>query len=104
MAGPSDSPARRPLGVGKRLLFLGLTTALLLLLAEGAASWIVVGQLAWQRLSPIAERVHTQYDAELGWVNSPNVTVPDMYGPGIGFHTNAQGFRNDADVSPTEAP
>ena len=28
----------------------------------------------------VAERTHTRYDAELGWVNVPGATVDDLYG------------------------
>jgi hypothetical protein len=47
----------------------------------------------------LAERRHTQYDALLGWVNTPNTDVPDMYGPGVRLHINRQGFRSDRDFA-----
>ncbi len=43
----------------------------------------------------VAESVHTRYDAELGWVNVPGASIPDLYGPGLDLRINAQGFRND---------
>ncbi len=46
-----------------------------------------------------AERVHTQYDTDLGWINIPNAAIPDMYGPGLSFHTNSRGFRNTRDFT-----
>jgi hypothetical protein len=52
---------------------------------------------------PIAERVHTQYDEQLGWVNIPNKFVKDMYGPGIYLRTNSQGFRSGRDF-PVSVP
>jgi hypothetical protein len=66
-----------------------------LLAVEGLASSIVVGRLAVQRSHLIAERTHVRYDAELGWVNIPDLLVPDMYGRGVFLRTNVQGFRND---------
>ena len=45
----------------------------------------------------IAERRHTKYDPDLGWVNGPNIHIPNMYGPGVYLKTNSQGFRNNYD-------
>ena len=66
-----------------------------LLAVEGLASSIVVGRLAVQRSRLLAERTHVRYDSELGWVNIPDLLVPDMYGRGVFLRTNVQGFRND---------
>ena len=68
----------------------------LLIIAEGVASYILLIRGITITV-PIAERRHTQYDPELGWVNIPNVYIADLYGPGIYLKTNAQGFRNDYD-------
>ena len=54
----------------------------------------------WSATNIVAERRHTQYDPDLGWVNEPNIDIPDMYGPGIYLRTNSQGFRNNHDISP----
>ncbi|WHZ24065.1 MAG: hypothetical protein OJF47_003177 [Nitrospira sp.] len=43
----------------------------------------------------LAERTHTQYDPDLGWVNIPNLYVTNLYGPNTYLKTNEQGFRND---------
>jgi hypothetical protein len=48
---------------------------------------------------PVAERQHTRYDPELGWVNKPSVHVEDLYGPGRSLTTNAQGFRGTRDYA-----
>ena len=48
----------------------------------------------------IAERVHTEYDPLLGWINKPNSYVEDMYGPGKYLRTNAQRFRGDREYDP----
>ena len=66
----------------------------LLIIAEGVASYILLIRDI-TTTAPIAERRHTQYDPELGWINIPNIDIADMYGPGIYLKTNAQGFRND---------
>lgn len=70
--------------------------ALLLLLIEGAASYLLFAREAMTTV-PLAEREHTKYDPVLGWSNIPGVNIPDMYGPGIHLQTNSQGFRNDYD-------
>jgi len=78
------------------LVFNFLIVAIILLFLEGSASFILFFQTA-ALTSPVAERSHTQYDEQLGWVNRPNVYIEDMYGPGLYLKTNAQGFRNDED-------
>jgi hypothetical protein len=75
-----------------------------LCVVEGAASLARCGAiLAERRQRPLAERAHTEYDAELGWVNRPNVALPNLYGPGASLHTNAQRFRGTRDVEPRAA-
>lgn len=82
------------------LVFNLIAVAVIFLLIEGLASFILFFQSV-ASTPPVAERTHTQYDAELGWVNQPNVDIQNMYGPGLHLTTNAQGFRNDEDFSPT---
>ena len=80
-----------------------VTIFLILALCEGLSSLV----LLWRSLtnSPVvAERAHTQYDAELGWVNLPQLFIEDMYGPGLHLQTNARGFRNDQEFSVTIPP
>lgn len=60
--------------------------------------------LAFRSSPPLAERSHTRYDPELGWVNRKSVALPDFYGPGAHLHVNAQGFRGRRDVAPEPAP
>ena len=38
---------------------------------------------------------------ELGWINRPNLSLPDFYGAGASLHTNAQRFRGRRDVART---
>ncbi len=67
----------------------------MLIVIEGIAGylWALYKGMPQQ----VAERRHTKYDAELGWVNEPNIEIPDMYGPRIGLRINGQGFRSDHD-------
>ena len=66
-------------------------------LLEGLASTaLVVRELLSTK--PIAERSHTTYDADLGWINLPDLFIPDMYGPGRYLRTNAQRLRGNAAV------
>jgi hypothetical protein len=85
--------------VGK-LLFIACVNLLLiaagLIFAEGLASVLYVSK---DFRAPLAERLHTRYDALLGWVNEPSLYRPNMYGKGIWFRTNQQGFRNDRDFA-----
>lgn len=72
-------------------------TALLALL-EGGASLLFVGKEILDTPG-VPEQHHVAHDETLGWVNRPNVRLPNMYGPGVGLHTNAQGFRNGRDFT-----
>ena len=87
------SKVKLGLKLGLVYLFVPL---LALVLFEGIASTILfVKQLV--NTKPVAERLHTRYDSELGWVNIPNTHLDDLYAPGLYVHINAQGFRNDED-------
>lgn len=48
-------------------------------------------------------RLHTRYDPLLGWASVPGLSLPDLYGPGIGFHTNSRGFRGEREVADSPA-
>ncbi len=41
---------------------------------------------------------------QIGIVPRPHAYEPDLYGPGVYLRTNAQGFRNRQDFSPSVAP
>jgi len=89
-----DNPRRTSYS---RLIIGNLLVLLLIfVLFEGAASFLLVSHNI-VKTRPIAERLHTEYDPELGWVNKPNVDLPDMYGPGIFVRINNQRFRADHD-------
>lgn len=90
--------------IGSAALF-ALVCVLLLLVIEGGAS--VAFSLRTLLLQPTAqmrqERMHLDYDAELGWVHKRDLYVEDLYGPGVYLRTNSQGFRASTDYS-TEVP
>jgi hypothetical protein len=71
---------------------------LVLFIIEGVASYALFVRDVMTTTS-LAERRRTKYDAELGWVNEPNVYIRDMYGPQVYLRTNAQRFRNNHDIS-----
>ena len=66
---------------------------------EGVSAYLVVGN-NFLATEPLSERAHTEYDANLGWINLPNVQQENMYGPGVYLSTNSQPFRNAHDFSP----
>jgi len=71
-----------------------LATAVVFLLLEGLASTgFFIHRLATRSQPPLAERNHTEYDPEIGWISKPGVTLKNLYGPGLHLHTNSQGFR-----------
>ena len=86
----------------KKIVGIGITNilvvVLLLLLIEGMASYLFTAGEVVKR-SPIPERVHTEYDETLGWINLRDVYIPDMYGKGVYLRTNAQRFRNEKEFS-----
>ncbi len=83
-------------------LFNFIVVAVVFLLCEGLASTIFFVQ-QFRRVKPVAERLHTRYDAELGWVNIPNTELKDFYAPGLNVKINSQGFRGHEDY-PIEVP
>ena len=97
---PRRNRLRRPLVF---IIFNIAVVLLLLLLAEGAASVYYVFRAAFATPA-VAESLYTEYDADLGWVNSPRVYLPNMYGPGKFLRTNSQRFRNDADFTKIVPP
>jgi hypothetical protein len=72
----------------------------LLMIIEGLASYTLLVRDIMKTPS-LAEQRHTKYDPDLGWVNKPNLFIPDMYGPGVYLRINAQGFRNSHDITTT---
>ena len=68
---------------------------LLLFLIEGMVSYITIGHAFFTQ--KIAERQHTEYDEELGWINLPNMYIADMYSREDYLTTNSQRYRNSGD-------
>ena len=97
------TPAKRLLKVFGKLTLSLFVTLLLLILAEGAASFIWLARDLDESGVTLAEHKHTRFDPLLGWINEPNASIPDMYGPGLALHINSQGFRGTRDYS-TEVP
>lgn len=73
---------------------------LLLVALEGLASYVIL-LYDIATTVPLAERKHTQYDADLGWVNLPDVRIADLYGPKKYLAINSQGFRNERNFDRT---
>jgi len=84
----------------KSAFIMMLVTFIMFIFLEGLCSFLrVVKNLN----SVVSERKHTQYDDEIGWVSVPNMELKDFYGKGKYLKTNAQGFRNNENVSKTVA-
>lgn len=75
------------------LLALGAGIAAFVVI-EGTASLALLGfDLAFNRNPGPASQRHATYDTLLGWVNTPSLVIPDMYGPGESLSINARSFR-----------
>ncbi len=101
-----DADQPRPSRLGRALIFVIfniVAVLVLVLLAEGAASIYYAFRAAFATPA-VAESLYTEYDPDLGWVNLPNVYLPNMYGPGKLLRTNSQRFRNDHDFTKTVPP
>jgi hypothetical protein len=75
-----------------RLLFALVIAGVLLLACEGAAH-LLLGLRDASRARGMREEAHCRYDAELGWANIPDLERPDLFGKGVSFTTNHEGFR-----------
>jgi hypothetical protein len=88
-----------------RVLGFLARTLLLFVLVEGLASIVVfAGRFALLARAPLAERRHTVYDAELGWVARAGMREPDLYAPGVGLATNSLGMRGARELAPAPPP
>lgn len=79
---------------GLAVLIAVVGSIVLFVFVEGVASTLVVAGEILADAPELAERRHTRYDPELGWVNVPGTAIADMYGPGGELVVNDQGFRN----------
>lgn len=80
------------------LLLIGL----LFVVFEGGASLYFAYRDAQKEIEKeplLAERLHTEYDPLLGWINKPNVSIDHMYSPNVFLKTNSQRFRNQNDFT-----
>ncbi|CAN5156786.1 hypothetical protein BH09GEM1_BH09GEM1_41470 [soil metagenome] len=89
------SELRKRLTVVAAIAFLSVATLVFL---EGSASFLVFARTLYH--DRVAEEGHTERDSLLGWINKPNVSRPNHYATGIGFHTNLQRFRHIGDLAP----
>jgi hypothetical protein len=102
----TTTPALRPsFAISGRLLrgasSVVLRLLLVLVVIEGTASWIGFGiALPDGGRPPERERLHMQYDPELGWAHVPDTHLEDFYGPGRHLTINAQGFRGKRSYTP----
>ncbi|NQX88041.1 MAG: SGNH/GDSL hydrolase family protein [Halioglobus sp.] len=78
------------------LINLGIITGLLFLL-EGAIRYFRIGHEFFTQ--KVAERQHTEYDEELGWINLPGITIPDMYSREDPLTINSQRYRSTQEFS-----
>src|SRR5271166_2773158 len=95
-------PARPTRRTAALVVYNIAATLVLLLVLEGIASVYYVFREAFVS-PPVAESLYTEYDRDLGWVNLPNVYLPNMYGRGKYLKTNSQRFRNNEDF-PQQVP
>ena len=85
----------------RRALFAAVAFTLFLLLLEGLSSAVVASLEIYRTIYGVPlEHRHVRHDSEVGWVNLPNVRIPDLYGAGRGFTTNSEGFRAKREYSP----
>lgn len=100
----SETPRIRLLRRTKRLAFSLVAVVLGLAMIEGLCSLgLLFTDFFVSSDSPLTERSHTTYDAELGWVSQPSTSIADLYGPGRSITTNSQGFRGHREY-PKEVP
>jgi hypothetical protein len=94
----SDTAALVTMNLQKtvKIIVINIVVVLLLLfLIEGMVSYFTIGHAFFTQ--KIAERQHTEYDQELGWINLPNVYIEDMYSREDYLTTNSQRYRNARD-------
>jgi len=81
-----------------KIVLINIAVILLVLfLIEGMVSYFTIGHAFFTQR--IAERQHTEYDPELGWINRPNMYIEDMYSREDPLTTNSQRYRNVRDFS-----
>jgi hypothetical protein len=89
------SAFRKTLAVGLANIVIA---AVLFAVLEGSASILFVAHEIL-RTPGVPEHGHAEHDALLGWVNRPDVHLPDFYGPGLEVRINSQRFRSSLDFT-----
>lgn len=80
------------------ILVILTITLFLFFLAEGFSSIVILFHDFTEHQTE-SERLHTEYDSLLGWINKPNIFIQNIYGPGKDLRTNSQRFRNNRDFT-----
>jgi hypothetical protein len=105
--GPTEAKPGRGFAAVRRaglIAFINLVVFLLLFaLLEGGSSLLLVTHEIISTPA-VPEHSHAEHDELLGWVNLPNVHLPDFYGDGRDVRTNGQRFRNREDFSRAVPP
>jgi hypothetical protein len=87
-------------GLVRSSLGFALRVIVVLVVLEAAARLLeATGLVSLPAPQPVAERAHTTWDPEIGWVGRPNVAEPDFYGPGASLHTDSRGFRGEREIA-----
>jgi hypothetical protein len=105
-----NRPGSKILKIVGGVFIVLVATVLLLFLIEGLSSAVLfflgnthtdakVAESTSEERAPVAERRHTEYDSELGWINVKNADIPDMYGEGVYLKTNSEAVRAERDYS-----
>lgn len=95
----TGTPGRRVTGMLKSTLLFLLMLVVAFAVLEGIAATVVFGHDLFASIKRTALRsgIFQEPDDLLGWRTIPNLSLPDLYGPGQDFTSNAQGFRNAQD-------
>ena len=100
---PPGQRGPKRFGLAKKLAFVTTAVILFFFFLEGFCTFFltVYDAVFWSK--PVSRVSYTQYDEELGWINTPNVEMKDLFGPSMSLKINAQGFREDQDT-PVQVP
>lgn len=97
---------KRQISVWKKTVFAVIGSILGLCVVEGFATGAAISLELWTQWSErpkvvnLREESHCQYDEELGWINKPDTTIADFYGPGLNISINHNGLRGVQEFDP----
>ena len=97
---------QQTVSTGKKIVFAFVGSILGLCIIEGFATSTAICLELWTQWSErpkvvnLREESHCQYDEELGWINKPDTTLADFYGPGLSISINHNGLRGLQDFDP----